>query len=87
MESGFEIQVWDCGEGISPEQWHKAMTPFQRLDQARGGEEHCGLGLAIAAKVARDYGCDLRRLEAPAAAEPPQGRFAVALRAWPLPWV
>ncbi|MEA5442572.1 sensor histidine kinase [Cyanobium gracile] len=87
VESGFEIQVWDCGEGISPEQWHKAMTPFQRLDQARGGEGHCGLGLAIAAKVARDHGGDLRRLEAPAAAEPPQGRFAVALRAWPLPGV
>ncbi len=85
VESGFEIQVWDCGEGIDPEQWQKAMTPFQRLDQARGGEGHCGLGLAIAAKVARDHGGDLRRLEAPAAAEPPSGRFAVALRAWPLP--
>jgi two-component system, OmpR family, osmolarity sensor histidine kinase EnvZ len=85
VESGFEIQVWDCGEGIAPAQWHKAMTPFQRLDQARGGEGHCGLGLAIAAKVARDHGGDLRRLEAPATAEPPLGRFAVALRAWPLP--
>jgi two-component system osmolarity sensor histidine kinase EnvZ len=84
VESGFEIQVWDCGEGIVPAQWQKAMTPFQRLDQARGGEGHCGLGLAIAAKVARDHGGDLRRLEAPATAEPPLGRFAVALRAWPL---
>jgi two-component system osmolarity sensor histidine kinase EnvZ len=85
VESGFEIQVWDCGDGIDPEQWQKAMTPFQRLDQARGGEGHCGLGLAIAAKVARDHGGDLRRLEAPAAAASPPGRFAVALRAWPLP--
>lgn len=85
VENGFEIQVWDCGEGIDPQQWQKAMTPFQRLDQARGGEGHCGLGLAIAAKVARDHGGDLRRLEAPAAAESPPGRFAVALRAWPLP--
>jgi two-component system osmolarity sensor histidine kinase EnvZ len=85
VESGFEIQVWDCGDGIDPDQWQKAMTPFQRLDQARGGEGHCGLGLAIAAKVARDHGGDLRRLEAPASAEPPLGRFAVALRAWPLP--
>jgi two-component system osmolarity sensor histidine kinase EnvZ len=84
VESGFEIQVWDCGEGIDPSQWQKAMTPFQRLDQARGGEGHCGLGLAIAANVARDHGGDLRRLEAPAAAEPPPWRFAVALRAWPL---
>lgn len=85
VESGFEIQVWDCGDGIDPDQWQKAMTPFQRLDQARGGEGHCGLGLAIAAKVARDHGGDLRRLEAPAAAEPGSGRFAVALRGWPLP--
>lgn len=89
VESGFEIQVWDCGEGIDPQQWDKAMTPFQRLDRARGGEGHCGLGLAIAAKVARDHGGDLRRLEAAAvadaAAEPLPGRFAVVLRAWPLP--
>ena len=84
VENGFEIQVLDCGEGIDPQQWQKAMTPFQRLDQARGGEGHCGLGLAIAAKVARDHGGYLRRLEAPAAAESPPGRFAVALRAWPL---
>jgi two-component system osmolarity sensor histidine kinase EnvZ len=84
VESGFEIQVWDCGEGIDPQQWRRAMTPFQRLDRARGGEGHCGLGLAIAAKVARDHGGDLRRLEATAALDPPPGRFAVALRAWPL---
>ena len=84
VESGFEIQVWDCGDGIDPEQWHKAMTPFQLLDQARGGEGHCGLGLAIAAKVARDHGGDLRRLEAAATDDLPPGRFAVALRAWPL---
>ncbi|MDM7952364.1 MAG: ATP-binding protein [Cyanobium sp. CZS 25K] len=86
VESGFEIQVWDSGDGIDPEQWHRAMTPFQRLDQARGGEGHCGLGLAIAAKVARDHGGDLRRLEAPGdGADPAPGRFGVALRAWPLP--
>lgn len=84
VESGFEIQVWDCGEGIGPQQWDRAMTPFQRLDRARGWEGHCGLGLAIAAKVARDHGGDLRRLEAAAAAEPLPGRFAVVLRAWPL---
>jgi two-component system osmolarity sensor histidine kinase EnvZ len=86
VESGFEIQVWDSGAGIDRDQWRRAMTPFQRLDRARGGEGHCGLGLAIAAKVARDHGGDLRRLEAPAGgAEAPAGRFAVALRAWPLP--
>ncbi|KEF41735.1 MAG: histidine kinase [Cyanobium sp. CACIAM 14] len=86
VESGFEIQVWDCGSGIDPELWEKAMAPFQRLDLARGGEGHCGLGLAIAAKVAREHGGVLRRLEAPAGgAGQAAGRFAVALRAWPLP--
>ncbi|WP_216902203.1 HAMP domain-containing sensor histidine kinase [Synechococcus sp. CCY 9618] len=86
VESGFEIQVWDCGGGIDPERWQKAMAPFQRLDQARGGEGHCGLGLAIAAKVARDHGGDLRPLAASGGvADPAVGRFAVALRGWPLP--
>jgi two-component system osmolarity sensor histidine kinase EnvZ len=86
VASGFEIQVWDCGDGISVDQWQKALTPFQRLDQARGGEGHCGLGLAIAAKAAREHGGDLRRLEAPAGGAPRERfRFAVALRGWPLP--
>lgn len=85
VQSGFEIQVWDCGQGIEAPQWLKAMAPFQRLDQARSGEGHCGLGLAIAAKVARDHGGDLRRLEASAANEATPWRFGVALRAWPLP--
>jgi two-component system osmolarity sensor histidine kinase EnvZ len=86
VASGFEIQVWDCGSGIDPDHWQKALRPFQRLDQARGGEGHCGLGLAIAARVARDHGGDLRRLEAPQGeGQQGTGRFAVALRAWPLP--
>jgi two-component system osmolarity sensor histidine kinase EnvZ len=86
VASGFEIQVWDCGDGISPDQWQKALTPFQRLDQARGGEGHCGLGLAIAAKVAREHGGDLRRLEETAGGtQQERVRFAVALRGWPLP--
>jgi two-component system osmolarity sensor histidine kinase EnvZ len=37
--------------------------PFQRLDAARGGSGHSGLGLAIAARVARAHGGDLERLE------------------------
>ena len=60
---GFEIQVWDRGPGIAAEQWAGALAPFQRLDPARGGQEgHCGLGLAIAERVARDHGGGLVRL-------------------------
>ncbi|QEY31858.1 two-component sensor histidine kinase [Synechococcus sp. RSCCF101] len=74
-EGGFAIQVWDQGEGISAEAWERALQPFQRLDQARGGQGHCGLGMAIAARVARWHGGELRRLQQPGA----DGRFAVAL--------
>lgn len=51
-EEGFRIEVWDSGPGLSPERWNKALQPFQRLDPARGGLGHCGLGLAIVARVA-----------------------------------
>ncbi len=76
--AGFEIQVWDGGAGIAPDQWPRALQPFQRLDQARGGRGHCGLGLAIAERVARDHGGDLSCARA-------QGGFAVVLRGWSLP--
>ncbi|MEB3169135.1 MAG: ATP-binding protein [Synechococcaceae cyanobacterium] len=69
----FEIQMWDGGAGIAPEQWPLALQPFQRLDQARGGQGHCGLGLAIAERVARDHGGGLSCAGA-------AGGFAVVLR-------
>jgi two-component system osmolarity sensor histidine kinase EnvZ len=62
---GFEIQVWDQGDGIPEAAWARARQPFQRLDPARGGPGHCGLGLAIAERVARDHGGGLRRLQGP----------------------
>jgi two-component system, OmpR family, osmolarity sensor histidine kinase EnvZ len=60
---GFRIVLWDGGAGIAAEQWDQALVPFQRLDAARGGRGHCGLGLAIAARVARAHGGRLERLE------------------------
>jgi two-component system osmolarity sensor histidine kinase EnvZ len=75
---GFEIQVWDRGAGIPAEAWGRARQPFQRLDPARGDPGHCGLGLAIAERVAIDHGGGLERLEGP------QG-FAIALRGCSLP--
>jgi len=74
---GFRIILWDCGAGIPAEQWDQALMPFQRLDAARGGSGHCGLGLAIAARVARAHDGHLERL----AAESPAGRrFGIALQ-------
>ena len=71
--AGFRIEVWDQGPGISAEAWPQALMPFQRLDRARGGSGHCGLGLAIAARVAAGHG---GQLECRRSAE----GFAVVLR-------
>ncbi|MEA5424852.1 ATP-binding protein [Synechococcus sp. CCY9202] len=73
----FRIELWDRGAGIPPERWEQALMPFQRLDEARGGQGHCGLGLAIAARVASMHGGVLycRRGDGPQA-----GGFAVGLR-------
>ena len=72
-QEGFRIEVWDHGQGISPEAWPQAVQPFQRLDRARGGSGHCGLGLAIAARVAASHGGQLECLRSA------EG-FAVVLR-------
>jgi two-component system, OmpR family, osmolarity sensor histidine kinase EnvZ len=62
-QEGFAIQVWDQGAGIAEDDWPRALTPFLRLDPARSGRGHCGLGLAIAARIARDHGGGLERLQ------------------------
>jgi two-component system, OmpR family, osmolarity sensor histidine kinase EnvZ len=50
------ICVRDHGPGIEPDRIAAAMRPFVRLNAARGGDGHCGLGLAIVARLARDIG-------------------------------
>jgi two-component system osmolarity sensor histidine kinase EnvZ len=45
------IRVVDGGPGIPPERIQEALRPFSRLDTARPGKGHCGLGLAIADRV------------------------------------
>lgn len=60
---GFRIEVWDRGGGITASDWPRALTPFVRLDGARRGRGHSGLGLAIAARIAGDHGGQLQRLE------------------------
>ena len=59
---GFRIVIWDGGPGIAASQWEQALMPFQRLDPSRGGSGHSGLGMAIAARVARNHGGCLQRL-------------------------
>ncbi|HEY4805061.1 MAG TPA: ATP-binding protein [Paraburkholderia sp.] len=57
IEGGsYLIHVRDHGAGIEPDRILAAMRPFVRLNAARGGEGHCGLGLAIVARLARDNG-------------------------------
>lgn len=58
-EQGFSITVHDRGDGIPPSLWPQALQPFRRLDEARGGDGHCGLGLAIAQSAARSHGGEL----------------------------
>ncbi|MEB3243094.1 MAG: ATP-binding protein [Cyanobacteriota bacterium] len=53
---GFAIEVWDGGAGLAGAEWERAKQPFQRLDPARGGLGHSGLGLAIVERVARAHG-------------------------------
>ena len=55
----FQIRVSDGGAGLSDEAFEQAKQPFQRLDPSRGGKGHCGLGLAIAERVARSHGGNL----------------------------
>lgn len=49
------IAVEDAGTGIDPGQMAQALRPFSRLDSARSGKGHCGLGLVIAAKIAEEH--------------------------------
>lgn len=50
------VRVSDAGPGIPAERIGEALRPFSRLDTARPGAGHCGLGLAIAARVAGAHG-------------------------------
>ena len=61
----FRIAVEDDGPGIPPERRDEAIRPFVRLDAARNQDrgQGAGLGLAIAADVARAHGGELRLTE------------------------
>jgi two-component system osmolarity sensor histidine kinase EnvZ len=53
---GFTLTVTDNGEGIAAQDLINASRPFVRLDPARGGNGHSGLGLAIVERLVRRAG-------------------------------
>ncbi|WP_310731435.1 sensor histidine kinase, partial [Burkholderia pseudomultivorans] len=49
--AGYVLAVSDHGGGIAPRDLAAATRPFVRLDPARGGNGHSGLGLAIVERL------------------------------------
>ncbi|MGN8111288.1 ATP-binding protein [Paraburkholderia sp. 22098] len=52
----YTLTVRDHGSGIPGGQLERALQPFVRLDEARSGDAHCGLGLAIVRRLVRYNG-------------------------------
>jgi two-component system osmolarity sensor histidine kinase EnvZ len=52
----YSLTVRDHGGGIPGGQLERALQPFVRLDEARSGDAHCGLGLAIVRRLVRYNG-------------------------------
>jgi two-component system, OmpR family, osmolarity sensor histidine kinase EnvZ len=69
----YTLSVRDHGNGIPAGQLERALQPFVRLDQARGGNAHCGLGLAIVRRLVRYNGGTFNAENAP------DGGFVVSL--------
>jgi two-component system osmolarity sensor histidine kinase EnvZ len=54
-EESFTISVVDDGPGIPDKELERLLKPFERLDEARGNEGGCGLGLSIADRIAKAH--------------------------------
>jgi two-component system osmolarity sensor histidine kinase EnvZ len=61
---GFLLVVEDQGDGIPEHDKERATLPFVRLDPARGGNAHSGLGLAIVDRLVRQAGGKLNLVNA-----------------------
>jgi two-component system osmolarity sensor histidine kinase EnvZ len=61
---GFLLVVEDQGDGIPEDDKERATLPFVRLDPARGGNAHSGLGLAIVDRLVRQAGGKLNLVNA-----------------------
>lgn len=59
------IRVRDHGDGIADAHLAAVVRPFVRLDPARGGDAHCGLGLAIVSRLAQQHGGRFELANAP----------------------
>lgn len=57
---GYVLTVSDHGKGIAPRDLADATRPFVRLDPARGGNGHSGLGLAIVERLVQRVGGQCR---------------------------
>jgi two-component system, OmpR family, osmolarity sensor histidine kinase EnvZ len=57
---GYMLTVRDHGLGIAAQDLTRASRPFVRLDPARGGNGHSGLGLAIVERLVRRAGGELQ---------------------------
>jgi two-component system, OmpR family, osmolarity sensor histidine kinase EnvZ len=57
---GYTLTVRDHGLGIAAQDLTRASRPFVRLDPARGGNGHSGLGLAIVERLVRRAGGELQ---------------------------
>ncbi|WDD94903.1 ATP-binding protein [Burkholderia sp. FERM BP-3421] len=62
---GYALTVSDHGKGIAPRDLADASRPFVRLDPARGGNGHSGLGLAIVERLVQRTGgaCEIGNRE------------------------
>jgi two-component system osmolarity sensor histidine kinase EnvZ len=56
----YELVVRDHGAGVSEPDLDRVLRPFVRLDPARGGTSHSGLGLAIVHRLVRHHGGTLQ---------------------------
>jgi two-component system osmolarity sensor histidine kinase EnvZ len=56
MPDGYTLAISDNGSGIAAQDLINAARPFVRLDPARGGNGHSGLGLAIVERLVRRAG-------------------------------
>lgn len=64
-KAGWLTEISDAGPGIAPSEFERAVSPFVRLDAARGGSG-VGLGLTIAQRFAAAEGGELTLAQAPA---------------------
>jgi two-component system osmolarity sensor histidine kinase EnvZ len=72
------LSVTDEGEGIPEAAIGTASRPFVRLDPARGGNAHCGLGLAIVERLATRAQGECLLSTGAAEKEPRDGSHAAA---------